>query len=65
MTYSSSKSANIILSKSIFNVKNQLNFFKNKIFSKNINLRDHFLVNTFFLKLNFWTTLLSKIMPNF
>ena len=29
MTYSSSKSAKIVLSKSIFSVKNQPNFFKN------------------------------------
>ena len=40
-------------------------FFQKKISSKNINLGDHFLVKTFFSKLNFWTTLLSKITPNF
>ena len=48
------------LPQSIFNVKNQLNFFK-----KNINLGDHFLAKHCFSKLNFWTTLLSKIMSNF
>ena len=37
-----SKSAKIVLSKSIFYVKNQRNFFKKKSF-KNINLGDHFL----------------------
>ena len=31
MNYGSSKSAKIILSKSIFNVKNQLNFFKRNL----------------------------------
>ena len=60
-----SKSAKIVLSKSIFYVKNQPNFFKKKISSKNINLGDHFLLKTFFSRLNFWTTLLSKIRPNF
>ena len=65
MNYGSSKSAKIVLSKSIFSVKNQLNFFKKKISSKNINLGDHFSLKTFFSKLNFWTTLLTKITPNF
>ena len=40
----------------------------NQIFkkiSKNINSGDHYLLKTFFSKLNFWTTLLSKITPNF
>jgi hypothetical protein len=64
MNYGSSKSAKIVLLKSIFDVKNQLNFFKKKLF-KNINLGDHYLVKTFFSRLNFWTTLLSKIIPNF
>ena len=59
-----SKSAKIVLSKSIFYVKNQPNFFKKKS-SKNINLGDPFLLKTFFSRLNFWTTLLSKIRPNF
>ena len=31
----------------------------------NINLGDHYLLKTFFSKLNFWTTLLSEITPNF
>ena len=42
MNYVSSKSAKIILSKSIIYVKNQRNFFKKKLI-KNINLEDHFL----------------------
>ena len=42
MNYGSSKSAEIVLSKSIFYVKNRQNFFKKKSF-KNINLGDHFL----------------------
>ena len=40
-------------------------FFQKKFSSKNINLGEHFLLKTFFSRLNFWTTLLSKIMPNF
>ena len=48
-----SKRAKIVLSKSIFDVKNQLNFFKKKSI-KNINLGDYFLVKTFFSRLNFW-----------
>ena len=52
MNYGLSKSAKIVLSKSIFDVKNQSKFFKKKL-SKNINLGDHFLVKTFFSKLNF------------
>ena len=40
-------------------------FSKKKKLSKNINLGDHYLSKTFFSKLNFWTTLLSKITPNF
>ena len=65
MNYGFSISAKIVLSKSILDVKNQSNFFQKKILSKNINLGNHFLVKTFFSKLNFWTTLLSKITPNF
>ena len=53
-----SKSAKIILSKSIF-------YIKKKESPKNINLGDPFLLKTFFSRLNFWTTLLSKIRPNF
>ena len=49
MNYSSSKSVKIVLSKSIFYVKNQPNFFKKKNSSKNINLGDPFLLKTFFL----------------
>ena len=49
-----SKSAKIVLPKSIFTAKNQLNFFQKKSF-RNINLGDHFL----------GATLLSEIMPNF
>ena len=60
-----SKSAKIVLSKPIFYVKNQPNFFEKKNSSKNINLGEHFLLKTFFSRLNFWTTLLSKIRPNF
>ena len=56
-----SKSAKIILSKSLLEVKKESNFFKKK--SKNINLGDHYLSKTFFSKLNFWTTL--QITPNF
>jgi hypothetical protein len=47
MNHGSSKSAKIALSKSIFDVKNQPNFFKKKII-QNINLGDHFLVIFFF-----------------
>ena len=39
--------------------------FSKKNSSKNINLGDYYLLKTFFSKLNFWTTLLSKITPNF
>ena len=46
--------------------------FKSKLFgqestilSKRINLEDHYLLKTFFSKLNFWINLLSKITPNF
>ena len=57
MNYGLSISAKIVLLKSIFNVKNQLNFFRKKNFSylltKNINLGDNFLVKPFFSKLNF------------
>ena len=42
MNYGSSKSAEIILSKSILDVKYQPIFFQKKIF-KNINLGDHLL----------------------
>ena len=56
-----------VLSKSIFYVKNQPIFFKKKKSFKNINLGDQFLLKlkTFFSNINFWTTLFSKIMPNF
>ena len=64
MNYGLSKSAKIVLSKSIFYVKNRRNFFKKKSF-KNINLGEHFLFKPFFSRLNFWTTLLSKIRSKF
>ena len=38
---------------------------KKKKSFKNISLGDHFLLQTFFSRLHFRTTLLSKIMPNF
>ena len=44
MNYGSSKTTKIVLSKSIFYVKNRPILFK-----KNINLGDHFLVKYFFL----------------
>ena len=55
MNYALSKSAKIILSKSIFDVKNQpICFKKKKIYIfKNINLGDHFFVKTFFSNFNF------------
>ena len=65
MTYGSSKSAKIVLSKSIFSFKNQPNFSNFFFSSKNIILGDHFLVKAFFSKLNFSTTLFPKITPNF
>ena len=40
-------------------------FFRKIFSSKNINLGDHFLLKPFFSRLNFWTTSLSKIRPNF
>ena len=45
MNYGLSKSAKIVLSKSIFDVKNQLNFFFKKRFY-NISLEDQFLMPT-------------------
>ena len=55
MNYGSSKSAKIILSKSIFDVKNQ-----------SINLRDHYLVKTsFFLNSTFEPLYLLKLSPIF
>ena len=39
--------------------------FSKKNLSKHINLGDHYLLKTFFSKLNFWTTLLSKITSIF
>ena len=39
--------------------------FSKKNSFKNINLGDNFLKKTFFFNYNFWTTLFSKIMPNF
>ena len=60
-----SKSAKMVLTKSIFYVKNQLNFFKNNFHFGISIFKRPFFVKTFFPRLNFWTTLLSKIMPNF
>ena len=61
-----SKSAEIRLSKSIFYVKNHQNvsdvFF---VEEKNMNLGAHFLLVTFFDKINFQITLFSKICPIF
>ena len=51
--------------KSFLYVKNQQNVFLFFFSFKNINLGDHFLLKTFYSRLNFWTTLLSKIRPNF
>ena len=48
-----------------FECQKLIEFFQKKFLSKNINLGNHYLVKTFFSKLNFWTTLLSKITPNF
>ena len=48
-----------------FRCQKLIEFFQKKNSSKNINLGDHYLLKTFFSKLNFWTTLLSKIKPNF
>ena len=66
MNDSLTKSAKIVLSKSIFDVKNRWNFlifFHWRILI--YYLGDHFLLKTFFSRLNFRTTLLSKIRPNF
>ena len=60
-----SKSAKIVLSKAIFYVKNQPNFFKKKFSSKNINLGDHFLLETFFLDLIFEPLYFLKLGPIF
>ena len=59
-----SKSAKIVLSKSIFYVKNRRNFFKKKIIQE-YQFRRPFFKKTFFSNSNFWTTLFSKIMPYF
>ena len=48
-----SKSAKIVLSKSILDVKKLIEFFQKKNSSKNINLGDHHSLKTFFSKLNF------------
>ena len=48
-----SKSAKIVLSMSILDVKNESNFKKKKKLSKNTNLGEHYLLKTFFSKLNF------------
>ena len=62
MNYGSSKSAKIVLSKSIFDVKNQPNFFKKNLsFNLGINLGDHFLVKPFFSRLKF-EAFFSKVL---
>ena len=48
-----------------FGCQKLIDFFQKKNLSRNINLGDHYLFKTFFSKLNYWTTLLSKISPNF
>ena len=62
MNYGSSKSAKIVPSKSIFNVKNRSNFFKKKL--SKINLGDH-LVKTFFLNSIFEPLYFLKLRPIF
>ena len=66
MNSSLSKSAKIVFSKSILDVKKWSNFVK-KI-TKNINLGDHYSLRTFFSKLNFWQAVIThrnflKIFP--
>ena len=65
MNYGLSKSAKIALSKSIFNVKNQLSFFQKKNLSKNIYLGDHSLVKTYFSKFNFEPLFFLNLRPIF
>ena len=59
MKYGSLKSAEIVLYKSIFYVKNRQNFFEKKIIWK-YQFRKLFLVKNIF-----WITLISKIISNF
>ena len=57
-------SAKILLSKSIFDVKDLPNFYKKYFpFNKNINLGDHFLVKTFFLDSIFEPLYFLKLCP--
>ena len=64
MSYGSSNSAKIVLSKSIFYVKNWMNFFKKSSF-KNSNLGDHFLYKTFFVTSFFEPLYFLKSCPIF
>ena len=61
MNYGSSKSAKIVISKSILDVKNQSYFFL-KILS---NLGHHYLVKTFLSKLDFEPLYFLKLRPIF
>ena len=60
-----SKSAKIVLSKSIFYVKKHLNLSDLFFSFKNISLEEGFLLLSFFENFNFWTSLFSKMVPNF
>ena len=62
MNYGSSKSAEIVLSKSIFYLKNPGIFLIFFCSLKNTNLGAHFLVLLFFDNINYFIT---KMMPNF
>ena len=62
MKYGSSKSAEIVLQKSIFYVKNPRNWKKNHL---RILIQETIFCKNIFSNFNFWTTLFSKIMPNF
>ena len=65
MNYGLSKSAEIVLSKLIFYVKNRWKLFAKKKSFKNINLEAIFCKKNIFSNSNFWTTLFFKIMSNF
>ena len=66
MIYDSSKSAKIVLSKTIFNVKNQLNFFK-KVFFKEYQFKRPFFGKSisFFLNSIFEPLYFMKLCPIF
>ena len=66
MIYDSSKSAKIVLSKTIFNVKNQLNFFQKKVFFKEYQFRKPFFGKTIlFLDSIFEPLYFLKLCPIF